>query len=241
MGQLESERAADVLEEMDPDDAADLIAELPPETAEILLQLMEPDEAEDVKRLMSYVENTAGAMMTSEPVILGPDATIADALAHVRNPDLTPALAALVYVCRPRWRPRPAASSGVAHIQRLLREPPSTLVAGALDDSMENLRSAGDHRRGRCPPGDLQPGRGSRRRRGRSPARRGHGRRPARPHAARELARPGGAAWLTRAARARLDTPRDIRRQLVRRPATTPTGSGSSPSSSRASSARRRS
>ena len=90
MGQLESERAADVLEEMDPDDAADLIAELPPETAEILLQLMEPDEAEDVKRLMSYVENTAGAMMTSEPVILGPDATIADALAHVRNPDLTP-------------------------------------------------------------------------------------------------------------------------------------------------------
>ena len=33
---------------------------------------MEPEEAEDVKRLMSYVENTAGAMMTSEPVILGP-------------------------------------------------------------------------------------------------------------------------------------------------------------------------
>ena len=31
---------------------------------------------------------------------LGPDATVADALAHVRNPDLTPALAALVYVCR---------------------------------------------------------------------------------------------------------------------------------------------
>ena len=29
---------------------------------------------------------------------------------------------------------------GVAHMQRLLREPPSTLVAGALDDSMEWLR-----------------------------------------------------------------------------------------------------
>ena len=124
MGQLESERAADVLEEMDPDDAADLIAELPPETAEILLQLMEPEEAEDVKRLMSYVENTAGAMMTSEPVILGPDATIADALAHVRNPDLTPALAALVYVCRPPLETPTGRFLGVAHIQRLLREPP---------------------------------------------------------------------------------------------------------------------
>ena len=141
LGFLADERAADVLEEMDPDDAADLIAELPPETAEALLQLMEPDEAEDVKRLMSYVENTAGAMMTSEPVILGPDATVADALAHVRNPDLTPALAALVYVCRPPLETPTGRFLGVAHIQRLLREPPSTLVAGALDESMESLRS----------------------------------------------------------------------------------------------------
>ncbi|WGX95268.1 magnesium transporter MgtE N-terminal domain-containing protein [Nocardioides sp. L-11A] len=137
---LDSERAADVLEEMSPDDAADLVADLPPETQEILLQLMEPEEAEDVRRLMSYVENTAGAMMTSEPVILGPDATIADALAHVRNPELTPALAALVYVCRPPLETPTGKLLGVAHIQRLLREPPSTLVAGALDDSMEWLR-----------------------------------------------------------------------------------------------------
>ncbi|HWM75350.1 MAG TPA: CBS domain-containing protein, partial [Nocardioides sp.] len=137
---LGAERAADVLEEMSADDAADLIADLPPETAEILLALMEPDEAEDVRRLMSYVENTAGAMMTPEPVILGPDATIADALAQVRNPDLTPALAALVYVCRQPLETPTGKLLGIAHIQRLLREPPSTLVAGALDESMESLR-----------------------------------------------------------------------------------------------------
>jgi Mg/Co/Ni transporter MgtE len=135
-----AERAADILEEMSPDDAADLIADLPPETAEILLQLMEPEEAEDVRRLMSYVEDTAGAMMTPEPVILGPDATVADALAQVRNPDLTPALAALVYVCRQPLETPTGKLLGVAHIQRLLREPPSTLVAGVLDESMENLR-----------------------------------------------------------------------------------------------------
>ncbi|MQW75649.1 CBS domain-containing protein [Nocardioides sp. dk4132] len=142
LSRLEDERAADVLEEMSADDAADLIAELPPETASALLELMEPEEAEDVRRLMSYLENTAGAMMTPEPVILGPDATVADALAHVRNPDLTPALAALVYVCRQPLETPTGRLLGVAHIQRLLREPPSTLVAGALDDSMENLRPA---------------------------------------------------------------------------------------------------
>lgn len=142
LGRLDSERAADVLQEMSPDDAADLIADLPPDTAAILLELMEPEEAEDVRRLMSYVEDTAGAMMTPEPVILGPDATVADALAHVRNEELTPSLAALVYICRPPLETPTGRFLGVAHIQRLLREPPSTLVAGATDGSLAALRPA---------------------------------------------------------------------------------------------------
>ncbi|MEP9383887.1 magnesium transporter MgtE N-terminal domain-containing protein [Nocardioides cheoyonin] len=140
VGALDRERAADVLEEMSPEDAADLIAELPTDTAAMLLELMEPEEAEDVRRLMSYEENTAGAMMTAEPVILGPDATVADALAHVRNPDLTAAQAAVVYVCRPPLEVPTGKFLGIAHIQRLLREPPSSLVAGALDESMEHLK-----------------------------------------------------------------------------------------------------
>jgi CBS domain-containing protein len=136
---LDSERAADILGEMSADDAADLIAELPPETAEALLQLMAPEEAEDVRRLMSYEEHTAGGMMTTEPVILPPDATVADALAHVRNFELSPALAALVYVCRAPFEPPTGRLLGVAHIQRLLREPPSTLVGHALDTDLEAL------------------------------------------------------------------------------------------------------
>jgi flagellar motility protein MotE (MotC chaperone)/sporulation protein YlmC with PRC-barrel domain len=137
---MDSERAADVLEEMSPDDAADLIADLNPATAATLLDLMQPEEAEDVRRLLSYAEQTAGAMMTVEPVILPPDATIAEALAQVRNPELTPSLAALVYVCRSPLEPPTGKLLGVAHIQRLLREPPSTLVAAALDESMDPLR-----------------------------------------------------------------------------------------------------
>jgi Mg/Co/Ni transporter MgtE len=141
LGNLDEERAADILEEMSADDAADLIAELPPETAAQLLKLMEPEEAEEVRRLMSYEEHTAGGMMTTEPVILAPDATVAEALAHVRNAELTPALAALVYVCRPPFEPPTGRLLGVAHIQRLLREPPSTLVGRVLDSDMESLRT----------------------------------------------------------------------------------------------------
>ena len=137
---LDSERAADALEEMSADDAADLIADLAPETARQLLELMEPEEARDVRRLMSYEEETAGGMMTPEPVILSPDATVAEALAHVRNEELTPSLAALVYVVRPPLETPTGRLVGVAHIQRLLREPPSSLVAGALDTGISYLR-----------------------------------------------------------------------------------------------------
>ena len=137
---LDSERAADVLEEMSADDAADLIADLPPETAQTLLSLMETEDADEVRRLMVYGEETAGGMMTPEPVILPPDATVAEALAHVRNEDLTPSLAALVHVCRPPMETPTGKLLGVAHIQRLLREPPSTLVAGVLDTGIDYLR-----------------------------------------------------------------------------------------------------
>jgi Mg/Co/Ni transporter MgtE/sporulation protein YlmC with PRC-barrel domain len=140
LGHLESERAADVLEEMSADDAADLIADLPPETAAKLLELMESDDAEDVKRLMSYEEETAGGMMTPAPVILGPDATVADALAHVRNPDLPVSLAAMVFVCRPPLETPTGRLLGCAHIQRLLREPPSSLAAAAVDTALDALR-----------------------------------------------------------------------------------------------------
>jgi CBS domain-containing protein len=137
---LEAERAADVLEEMDPDDAADLISELPPERAEDLLERMEPDEAEDIRRLLSYDDFSAGGMMTSEPIVLAPDETVADALAQIRNPDLSPALASQVYVCRTPTETPTGKYLGVCHFQRLLREPPSSLVSSLIDTSLEPMR-----------------------------------------------------------------------------------------------------
>lgn len=136
LGELDPQRAAKVLEEMDPDDAADLLGDLPPTTAERLLALMEPDEAEDVRRLLTYEERTAGGMMTTEPVMLPPDSTVAEALAHIRDPELGPALASMVYVCRPPVETPSGRFLGVIHFQALLREPPSTLVGAIVDNDI---------------------------------------------------------------------------------------------------------
>ncbi|MEV4431679.1 CBS domain-containing protein [Streptomyces sp. NPDC049555] len=139
LGKLKEERAADVLEAMDPDDAADLLSELPEEEKERLLTLMEPGDAADVRRLMAYEEHTAGGLMTTEPIVLRPDATVADALARVRNPDLSPALAAQVYVCRPPDETPTGKYLGTVHFQRLLRDPPFTLVGSLVDTDLRPL------------------------------------------------------------------------------------------------------
>ncbi|MBW4719287.1 magnesium transporter MgtE N-terminal domain-containing protein [Saccharothrix obliqua] len=139
LAHLDEERAADVLEAMDPDDAADLLAELPEDDKDRLLELMEPAESAPVRRLLEYSFDTAGGLMTPEPVVLAPDATVAEALAHVRNPDLTPALASMVFVCRAPTATPTGRYLGCVHIQRLLREPPSDLVAGVLDTDLATL------------------------------------------------------------------------------------------------------
>jgi Mg/Co/Ni transporter MgtE len=77
--------------------------------------------------------------MTTEPVIMPPDATVAQALARVRDPDISPALAAQVYVCRSPTATPTGRFLGVAHIQRLLREPPGELVSAVLDTDIDPL------------------------------------------------------------------------------------------------------
>ncbi|WP_037065604.1 magnesium transporter MgtE N-terminal domain-containing protein [Pseudonocardia acaciae] len=139
LAHLDPDRAADVLEAMDPDDAADLLGELPEAESDRLLELMEPEESAPLRRLLSYSADTAGGLMTPQPLILQPDATVAEALARVRNPDVPPALASMVFVCRPPTATPTGRYLGCVHMQRLLREPPPELVAGLVDAELAQL------------------------------------------------------------------------------------------------------
>jgi Mg/Co/Ni transporter MgtE len=122
---------------MQPDDAADLIAQLPEARGEALLELMEPEEADDVRMLLAYDPDTAGGLMTTEPIIVSADATVAEGLALIRRHELAPALGAAVCVTLPPYEPPTGRYLGVVHFQRMLRYPPHERLGTLLDTSLE--------------------------------------------------------------------------------------------------------
>ncbi|WP_295572961.1 magnesium transporter MgtE N-terminal domain-containing protein [uncultured Microbacterium sp.] len=138
---LGEERAADILDAMEPDDAADVLAQLTEEQREELLELMEPEEAEDVRALLKYAPETAGGLMTSEPIVLSADATVAEALALIRRHELHPALAAAVFVTLPPYETPTGRLLGTVHFQKMLRYPPHERLGAIIDDTLDAVPS----------------------------------------------------------------------------------------------------
>ncbi|HEX3033041.1 MAG TPA: CBS domain-containing protein [Bacillota bacterium] len=93
---MDSERASDILEEMGPDEAADILGELTDEKSTELLTLMEPEDAEDVRELMSYPEQTAGALMTTEYISFTASTTAEETINKLR--ELAPAAETIYYL-----------------------------------------------------------------------------------------------------------------------------------------------
>ncbi len=131
---LDLAHAARVLDEMAAEDAADLLGELPDIRRAQLLGAMDPEEAGPVRRLLGYKGDTAGGLMTPEPVIMPATAIVAEALARIREPRLSPALAAQVFVTAPPYETPTGRYRGLVGYQRLLQEPPMTPLARCLEE-----------------------------------------------------------------------------------------------------------
>lgn len=129
---LDMGRMIDVLEEMEFDDLADLLAQMPAQQRSRVLEAMDDEDADVVRTLLSYAPGTAGALMTPEIIIMGPNATVAEALAQIRDPEWLVSIAAQVFVTQPPFKAPTGTYLGVVHMQRLLREPPSTELSRCL-------------------------------------------------------------------------------------------------------------
>jgi CBS domain-containing protein len=131
---LDVDRLLSVLEEMELDDLADLLAEMPGDQRTQLLSAMDVEDADVLRRLLSYAEGTAGSLMTPDVIIFGPLATVAEALAEVRDPEWLVSIAAQVFVTNAPFVAPTGTYLGVVHFQRLLREPPSMALGRCLEE-----------------------------------------------------------------------------------------------------------
>jgi magnesium transporter len=69
---------------MEPDEAADLLADLPKARKEGLLALMQKEDADDVRKLLTYPEDSAGGIMTTEYASIRPNLAAAQAIEALR-------------------------------------------------------------------------------------------------------------------------------------------------------------
>ena len=98
--EMDIERAADIIEEMDPDEAADVLGEMDDRSAAaaILDKFEDAEDAEDIKHLLSYEEDTAGALMNSDVVTLAQNMTCAQGIERLRAEEATPHTAFNLYL-----------------------------------------------------------------------------------------------------------------------------------------------
>jgi CBS domain-containing protein len=104
LSELPDEKAADLLDEVSPDDAADLLADLPKRRASRLLSLMEPEKAAEIRELLSYPEDSAGGIMTTEFAMVPPEVTAAEAIELLREQEPEVETVYYIYVTDKRER-----------------------------------------------------------------------------------------------------------------------------------------
>lgn len=88
VGAIGFDKVAPIVSEMAADDRTDLIEGLPEEVGETLLESIEkvdPEAAAEVEELAQWPEDSAGGLMTTDYVSVGPEATVAEVIEKIRH------------------------------------------------------------------------------------------------------------------------------------------------------------
>ncbi|MDQ2951447.1 MAG: CBS domain-containing protein [Chloroflexota bacterium] len=128
VGDLDDERAADILDEMAPDEAADLLQDLSAERRDELVELMEQDEKNDVEELLTYDEDTAGGIMTTDFISLPAEFTSQQAIERLREMQPDPELTYYLYVVDGQGR-----LDGVISLRDLVVSKPEAKLIDVMD------------------------------------------------------------------------------------------------------------
>jgi len=129
LGARTDEEIAAVLARMRADDAADAITELPQRRRQRVLDLLPPGQRTKVLTLMGFNPTSAGGLMSMDFVTVPRKASVADALARVREAvSLQPEALTSVHAVSDKGRLR-----GVARLVTLVQSDPDAIVIDVSD------------------------------------------------------------------------------------------------------------
>jgi magnesium transporter len=125
---------------MGPDEAADLLARLPEEYADKLLRLMQPEESEDVQELLTYEEDSAGGIMTTDYIVVNEKKSVAEALEAVRISINEQDVRATYVYCVTDYSQDESKLLGVVSIWELLVAPPTQLLQEFMETDLITVK-----------------------------------------------------------------------------------------------------
>jgi magnesium transporter len=125
---LPDEVIADLLEEMPMDDAAEVLSELSVGRAQDLIGLMEPAEAAEVQNLLSYPNQSAGRLMTTQVIRIKASWRVEQALEALRHLDEQVETLAYLFVVNGQQQ-----LVGVLPVWSLLTASPFTPISKLMD------------------------------------------------------------------------------------------------------------
>ena len=82
---VDRQHLSKLIEAMSPDDRVDLLEHMDEEQLEALLPLIAQAERDEIRKMLSYPEDSAGSMMTTEYASLPEEITVSEALSRLRQ------------------------------------------------------------------------------------------------------------------------------------------------------------
>lgn len=130
-----------IISKMSPDDAADLLADMPKEKVrQIISQMTDVEAAEDIEELLTFKEDSAGGIMSTDYLALNAKMTAEEALQHLRETyeDLDEEIYDTYVVDQDELL------VGRVTLKELLTVAPEALVESIMDDNIVKVTTATD-------------------------------------------------------------------------------------------------
>ena len=130
---LDEAEVSRILDEMPAEHAADVVEELHRDEAAKILELMEQGHSEDVQEILEYPEHSAGRLMSPDFVAVREDATVEEAIKHIRDSIAVERAFELYVVDGHRHL------VGVVPLRRLLIADPATAVFAIREENVVSV------------------------------------------------------------------------------------------------------